>query len=144
MPLRRTFDSLTPLIARWRRSGGIMSDKMQRVMAAAGALVTKRSEERAPFLKGNLEAAHSARFTRRNRSQITVEVSVGGTVNGVNVDNYVMEMHEGDYNLGPNSRIKQAANPRVRIGRKFLERAVEASEDEIVESIEKLILGEIT
>jgi hypothetical protein len=121
-----------------------MSGKMQSLMAAAGAMVAKRSAERAPFLHGNLEAAHEARFTRRNRDQITVEVSVGGSTGGVNVDDYVLEMHEGEYNLGPNSQIKQAANPRVRIGRKFLERAVEASEDEIVESIEKFLLGEIT
>lgn len=116
-------------------------------MKAAGKLVAKESARRAPVMDGNLEQSHRSKVIRNNADQIKVEVSIGGMVNGVNVDAYVMEMHESHgtrYKPGKGTLAKQAADPSVRVGRKFLERALADTEDEILELLEDTLFGEIS
>lgn len=147
MPLRRTVDTLTPLAGKWRRAASSVRVKLRTAMAAAGALIASESARRAPFMDGNLEAAHQTRVIRSTNDGVSVEVAVGGTVNGVDVDKYVMEMHESHgitYQPGPGTIAKQAADPSVTVGRKFLERAVKENEDEIIERLEDIIVGAIT
>lgn len=150
MPLRRRIDTVTPLASKWRRASSIIKGKVAQVMKAAGKLVAKESARRAPVLRGNLEASHRSKIIRNNADQIKIEVSVGGMVGGVNVDAYVTEMHEHlggpkyPGGLGPESRKKQAADPSVRVGRKFLERALADTEDEILELLEDTLFGEIS
>ncbi|MCR9222936.1 MAG: hypothetical protein NXH70_02605 [Hyphomonas sp.] len=147
MPLRRTIDQLTPLAGKWRRAASTVRVKLRTAMAAAGVMISKESARRAPYMDGNLEAAHTTKVIRSANDGVTVEVAVGGVVNGVDVDKYVMEMHEShgiSYQPGPGTLTKQAADPSVTVGRKFLERAVDDNEDEIIERLEEIILGAIT
>lgn len=67
--------------------------------------------------------------------QRSVEKKVtGGTVSAVTgtvyiptnapASDYAMYMHEGEYELGEISRQKQAKNPKIHVGRKYMERAL--------------------
>ena len=87
----------------------------------------------APIDEGNLEQAHAV-DTEREPGKVTTTVSVGGTVNGVEVDAYTLFTHEADYNLGPKSAEK-AQRTGEPVGRKYLERSFREREPHIVENI---------
>lgn len=82
----------------------------------------------APVDEGNLEDAIKVEVDRsgiNGRIQAYVYVdSDQDTGDGRTVGEYSNYMHEGTYNLGPRSQIKQSA-AGVVVGRKFLERAVD-------------------
>jgi hypothetical protein len=99
----------------------------------------------APIDEGNLERAIKVqKFSdvsnnRRNTYSVYVDEDVAaknsktGTVGG-----YAVRMHEGDYELGVLSQDKQdSAN--VKVGRKFLERALEDLDQEIKRKTESRI-----
>lgn len=143
MGLKIVQDTLSPAAARWARANGIFKGSILKVMMAAGLTVAKGSADRAPYKDGPLEDSHKAEVIASGKERIRIEVSAGGSVNGVNVDDYVIEMHESNYNLGEASMRKQAANPAIRVGRKFMERSLEDNEDDIIKAIEDAILKEI-
>lgn len=82
----------------------------------------------APVDEGNLEDAIKVEVDRsgiNGRIQAYVYVDSDHEADeGKTVGDYAPRMHEGTYNLGPRSRIKQSA-AGVVVGRKFLERAVD-------------------
>lgn len=59
--------------------------------------------------------------------RVAIKISVGGTVNGVNVDEYAARIHENydEEHPGKGTQAKRDANPGVHVGGKFLERALE-------------------
>ena len=91
------------------------------------------SKRMAPVDEHNLESAHQVvKFVDTN-DRVGYGVEVGGVVNGVNVDNYALIVHEGldgkKYGQTPAGRAK-ASRERVRVGPKFLERALRKMERE--------------
>lgn len=107
-------------------------------LRSKGKKVVRRAIEYAPVDKGNLEAAIQMEELFAKGAII---FSVAESVNGVNVSDYAIHMHEGVYNLGPGSRAKDAGTGTV--GRKYLERAVEDEvedfEDELAAAIERAL-----
>lgn len=103
------------------------------VLHAQGEAISARSRALAPIDEGNLEASHDV-TTERAGGQVRTTVSVGGIVNGVDVDGYAVRMHEGDYNLGPLSRAKAEATGQP-VGQKFLERAFIEQEGKVADAI---------
>jgi hypothetical protein len=99
--------------------------------------------------EGNLEEAHELTIVRLSQDNMEVEIEVGGVVNGVDVDDYAWMVHEtqapyGDMPLGPKSQAKNAGNPADRfVGGKFLERAADEHEDDILNSVADILLGDI-
>lgn len=140
MALKRTFDSLTPMARKWRMFPGRWKARAGRLMLAIGAYVAVESKKRAPILTGDLEAAHRVVMTRNDASNVRVEIQVGDDKTA----DYLQFIHESSYGLGPLSRKKQAANPKVRVGSKFLERAMNETEDEIVKQIADELFGEVS
>jgi len=140
MPLKRTFDSLTPAIEKWRQFPAKWQSKAVKLLLAVGTLVAAESKRRAPILKGNIEMSHRVLLTRRQTNAISVSVEVGDD----STAKYLDFIHEGSYNLGPLSQKKQAADPSVKVGSKFLERGLDAVEDDIVEKIADELFGEIS
>lgn len=110
--------------------------------------ILETSRQQAPVDDGQLEKAHELRTVKLNKDDMEVEITVGGFVDGVNVDVYAWEMHEfqtpyGDIPLGPGSQAKNDANPPDRfVGGKFLERAVDEHEDAIVERVANTLPGD--
>jgi hypothetical protein len=103
-----------------------------------GNAVAQRSRELAPVDLGNLEAAHTV-DTKHKGHKVIVTISVGGHVDGIDVDDYVAEMHEGSYELGPRSQAKDNATGQP-VGSKFLERAVDENKDDIEATVREAVL----
>lgn len=113
--------------------------------------IMEASKEMAPVDEGNLEEAHSIEQVRLNQDYSEVEIVVGGEHGGRDVDEYAMIVHEGvaPYGsgtagyIGEKSQEKDAGNPGDRrVGGKFLERAVDLLEPEIVERVASTLPGE--
>lgn len=139
MALRRTFDSLTPAAQQWAMFPQRWGRKAAKMMLGIGAYIAEESRKRAPVLKGNIEASHKVIMKRRDSQVISVAVEVGDD----STADYLDFIHESTYNLGPLSQKKQAANGDVIVGRKFLERAVNEAEEDIVKQIADELFGEI-
>lgn len=113
-----------------RQTGERAKSHVLRQMRKEAQEIKKISQEQAPRDEGNLEEAHHVTEVKKGRERTVIEIEVGGVVNGVNVDQYALEMHESVYNLGPESLKKQAGQQRI-VGRKYLERAVEERDREM-------------
>lgn len=69
--------------------------------------------------------------------QVTISVGVDMSKLDLSLHNgfdYAVEMHEGTYNLGPKSVIKQAGQPE-QVGPKYLERALKQLRDKITKDM---------
>ena len=102
--------------------------------------------KQAPVDEGNLEQSitiseDDGGINRRKRMYVFVDEDMAVESRpGATVGDYAAEMHEGTYNLGPLSQEKQDSQSAL-VGPKFLERAVDELEDEIVGEIEAAIKG---
>jgi len=108
----------------------------RRRMHAEAQKIMDLSKKNAPIDEGNLEAAHHIIVERDERNRKTETIEVGGTVHGVDVDQYALIMHEAEYNLGPKSLAKQAGSGRP-VGRKYLERAFNEREPHLNPAIKE-------
>lgn len=116
-------------------------------MKRQGEAIAKQAQKYAPVdHKGpgpglppgrELERSIESHKNYESNRRLQMVVNVGGVVDGVDVDDYVMEMHEGlapygsgEYQLGPASVAKGAG-----VGGKFLERAFREREDKLVDEI---------
>lgn len=120
----------------------------KKVLREGAKKIMESSQMMAPVDDGQLEEAHELAIIRLNKDEMEVEITVGGMVGDVDVDDYAWEQHEsltpaGDWKLGPNSRAKDAANPPGHsVGGKFLERAVDLHEDEIAIKLANTLPGD--
>lgn len=89
-------------------------------MRSKGKKIVKTAQSYAPVDKGNLEKSIQM---QELFSKGAVVFSVGDNESGVDVSDYALYMHEGQYNLGPASLAKDGGSGKV--GRKFLERAID-------------------
>jgi hypothetical protein len=100
----------------------------------------------APVDEGNLEDAIKVEFERTGiNRRVEAFVYVDGDQeadDGKVVGDYAPRMHEGTYNLGPRSKIKQSA-AGVIVGRKFLERAVDDLAPKIINRVYRAVKGVI-
>lgn len=100
------------------------------VLRAGGKEIRDLAREMAPRDQGNLEDAiktgDSSEKGIHGRKIIEIYIDEGMNIPGrpgYRVGQYSTYMHEGNYKLGKESRAKQAGNPGIRVGRKYLERA---------------------
>lgn len=98
--------------------------------------IMQESIDNAPVDKHNLEKAHSITIEERGR-KLVARIDVGGTVDGVDVDKYAWVVHDGSYKLGPGS-VKKAATGK-KVGRKFLDRAIDDKTPDLVEAVKKAV-----
>lgn len=98
-------------------------------MRAGADEIAELAAKFAPVDKGNLEAAIKVEEDRggiNNRTRVYVGVDESVVIDdrdGKTVGDYAVIMHEGTYDLGPKSREK-AARLGLKVGRKYLERAM--------------------
>lgn len=129
-------------------SSVITRRESKRVLRQGAKDIMEASKQMAPVDDGELEEAHEIAVVRLNKDDMEVEITVGGNVGGVDVDEYAWEQHEtltpaGDWQLGKRSQAKNASNPPNRsVGGKFLERAVDEYEDEIAIKIADTLPGD--
>lgn len=121
----------------------------KKVLREGAKRIRDTSIQQCAIDEGNLEEAHELTVVRLSRDNIEVEIEVGGVVNGVDVDEYAWKVHEtqvpyGDMPLGPKSQAKNESNPPDRfVGGKFLERAVDENEEDILVAVADILLGDM-
>ena len=115
------------VFARLNNIGEKVPDNARKTMHRAADRVVRNAKLMAPVDKHNLEESIKKEISYGFRGRLQINVTAGGFVNGVNVSNYVAEVHENysSFVPGPNTVAKQNANPQVIVGEKFLERALE-------------------
>jgi hypothetical protein len=111
-------------------------DHAARVMRSASVNIVTLSQLQCPHDKGNLEESiHSEE--KKDGRRLAIDIVAGGTVNGENIDDYATLIHENYESMkpGPNTLAKMAANPGILIGSKFIQRAVDASDERLRKSM---------
>jgi len=117
-------------------------------MIAGGQLVHELAVMQAPVDDGNLEEAIKLEIDAANplRASISIyvdeDMSVPGRP-GKTVGDYALRMHEGDYQLGSISQLKQDSNPGVIVGRKYIQRAIEELQQDIETAMQEAVKSSI-
>lgn len=128
-------------------------ENARKVMHRGADRIEKLAKLQCPHDTGDLEESIRQETTYEAKGRLAIDVLFGGEVNGSNVDDYGLEVHENYENMpgiathgpGKNTLAKMAENPGVLIGSKFLTRALETVEpklrlaiiDALVETIGK-------
>lgn len=114
------------LVTQLRHAGERVLDKARKTMHREADKIVKEAQLNAPVDKHNLEQSIRKEVSYGVRGRLQIDIVAGGMVNGVDVDLYVMEIHENyaSMGVGPGTAAKRAANPGRYVGEKFLERAV--------------------
>ena len=114
------------VIAMLRALAVKVPENARKTMYRAADRVVKEAQLNTPVDEHNLEESIRKVVSYENRGRLQIQIQFGGMVNGVNVDEYALRVHENydDNRPGPGTQAKRAANPGRYIGRKFLERAI--------------------
>ena len=125
-----------------RHAGERVSDTARKTMHRQADRIVKRAQLYAPVDKHNLEKSIHKEVAYGDRGRLEINIVAGGFVNGVNVDEYVIQVHENYQNMGPGTLAKQAANPGVVVGRLFLKRALEENREKLEQAVISAVLKE--
>lgn len=106
-------------------------------MHSAAQRIVKNAQLNAPVDDHQLERSIHVERSLGERGRLELTVVAGGTVDGVNVDDYATLIHENYSSMTPgeNTRAKILANPDRVIGEKFLTRAAEEEEEGLAGSM---------
>lgn len=109
--------------------------------------IIKEAQLNAPVDKHNLEQSITKEigYDQDQGGRLTIIIRVGGSVNGVDVEEYAMSVHEnyGDMTPGPGTIAKREANPGRYVGEKFLQRAVEDQRQKLMKAMIDAIYEEL-
>ncbi len=134
---------LSELAVILRHAGERVPDKARKTMHRGADKIVEEARLNAPVDEHNLE--NSIRKERNYSYRgLLISIEVGGYVNGVNVDEYAMRVHE-DYiedKPGPGTKEKRRANPGRHVGGKFLERALLEQEKKLHASMVEAVMSE--
>lgn len=120
---------------RLRHAADRVKDGARKAMHRGAERIVKEARLNTPVDKHNLEESIRIEKDYTERGRLQIEIVAGGVINGVNVDDYFLEIHEhyedGGRKPGPNTLAKMKANPGRWIGSGFLRRAVEDNREKI-------------
>lgn len=116
-------------------------DNARKTMHARARHIAREAKLNAPVDDHDLEESiHIERDTGEN-GRLELTITAGGTVNGVDVDDYATLIHENYESMQPgeNTLAKRAANPGRYVGGKFLERAALQEEETLMKRLVAVI-----
>jgi HK97 gp10 family phage protein len=127
MQIKMNVTGLNDLVLKLRNTAERVSDTARKTMHRGADKIVKEAKLNCPVDEGNLEASIKKEVAYGERGRLEIDVAVGGTINGVNVDEYATEVHEHYEGMkpGPGTQAKREANPGRYVGEKFLTRAAE-------------------
>jgi hypothetical protein len=144
------------LAALMKQLAGRVPKQGRKVLERGAEKIVKEAQLNAPVDKHNLEDAIHMEKRYEGRGRMAVDIVVGGTVRGVDVDRYAMLVHENYEAMlrvvrkdgtaggpGPGTLAKRAANPGRYVGEKFLERAVDDTMPKIQTQMAAAIMREL-
>jgi hypothetical protein len=121
--------------AKLRNIAQKVPDHAARTMRQGAENIVVMAKLQCPHDKGALEdSIHAEEMINEGNKRLAIDIVAGGVVDGVDVDQYAVQIHEHyeDVKPGPNTLAKMAANPGVVIGSKFIDRAVDNSEAPLI------------
>lgn len=103
---------------------------------SAAEFVKDESVKRTPVDEGYVESAHYIDSEYNDDEIFVAYIAVDENLSAgdAKVGDYAQWLHEGSYELGKNSRLKQQSQ-KVKVGRKFLERAFKENQTKIQEIV---------
>lgn len=127
MRIRVKTHGVEEMIASLRNTADRVSSTARKTMHRGADKIVEEARLNAPVDKHNLEESIRKEVAYGYRGRLEIDIAMGGIVNGVNVDEYALEIHENyeARNPGKGTIAKRNANPGRYVGGKFLERAVE-------------------
>lgn len=132
------------LVAQLRYTAHRITDASRKQMHRSADHIVKEAQLNAPVDLHNLEESIRKEVSYGVRGRLQIDIVMGGTVNGVNVDEYAIQVHEhyDEDNPGPGTQAKREANPQRHVGGKFLERALDDNFNRINTEIVRVVLKE--
>ncbi|AMB48264.1 HK97 gp10 family phage protein [Methylobacterium sp. AMS5] len=120
-------------------------ENARKTMHRGADTIVREAKLNAPVDKHNLEESirKEVNYTGLRR-RLSISIVAGGQVNGVDVDEYAMEVHENydDARPGPGTAAKRDANPGRQIGSHYLTRAVEDQKAKLEKAvIQAVVIG---
>ncbi len=124
-----------------RHAAQKVSDAARKQMHRSADKIVSEAKINTPVDEGNLEASIRKEISYDDKRRLQITVVAGGEVNGVNVDQYAVIIHEHYESMkpGPKTLEKMAKYPDHVIGSKFLERAAAKVEPRLKESMIALV-----
>ena len=137
-------DGVAQLLAEMRSVGQRVPENARKTMHRNADVIVREAQLNTPVDKHNLELSIRKEVAYGFRGRLQIDIVAGGFVNGVDVDRYILEVHENydSRKPGPGTLAKMAANPGRLIGAQFLERALRAQEEKLrPQMIEAVLRG---
>lgn len=121
------------LAALLRYVAEVVPDRSRKVMHRGADKIVEEAKLNAPVDKHNLEESIRKEVSYEDSGRLKIDITAGGFVNGVNVDDYAVEVHEHyrEDKPGKGTQAKRDALPGRHVGGQFLERAVEGIEPKL-------------
>jgi HK97 gp10 family phage protein len=119
-----------------------VKDGARKQMHRSADKIVKEAQLNAPFDTGALEKSIHKEISYETRGRLRITIVAGGEVDGVDVDAYVVMIHEhyDEMRPGEGTRLKMQANPGRLIGDHFLTRAYDAQENKL----QKAMIGMVS
>ena len=119
-----------------------VQDGARKKMHRGADKIVKEARLNAPFDTGALEKSIHKEISYETRGRLRITIVAGGEVDGVDVDAYVVMIHENYNNMRPGkgTLAKMAANPGRLIGYHFLTRAY----DDQGNKLQKAMIGMVS
>ena len=105
------------------------------LMRAVRDTIVKAAKDRVPVDTGQLTADITGDVKQNKKSfSATCYVPINAPSSS-----YCVWIHEGQYNLGKNSQLKQAKRPEILVGPKYITRGINDNLQKIIENIKKAL-----
>lgn len=115
-----------------RRELQKMPDRTKKAMDGVGGYINGEVRKRTPVDEGHLTASITNETVVYEKSHATVIYVPSNSP----ASEYAIEMHENNYNIGPDSQMKQAKTGKT-VGRKYITRALDENHERIIKIIKK-------
>ena len=99
------------------------------------------AKDMCPFDTGALEGSIHQELQYENHGRLAIDIVCGGMVEGVDVDQYAMRIHENYNEMNPGyGTILKQQRVDVKVGGKFLTRAVDSQKDRLSRDIIEAVI----
>ena len=130
MKIKMSVQGADTVRAELRNGAKKVQENSRKEMHRAADRIVKQAKLNAPVESGSLEESIRKERSTGDNGRLQIDV-----VAGEGLEPYATIMHESDYKLGPDSQDKQDQLPGVKVGRKYLSRAVTKENKTIREGI---------
>lgn len=137
MKMKMGISGVDQLVAQLRNMAVKVPETARKTMHRGADKIVEEAKLNAPVDKHNLEASIKKEVSYGDHGRLQIDIVVGGVVNGVDVDQYAMLVHENYESMtpGPGTIAKQKANPWRLVGGRFLERAVQKYREKLARDV---------